>query len=882
MNQERLNFDKWVNQTAQTLHSFDLFPSEVSQDVTNSLSKKLWPFQEAALLNLEFIWSSQGRKMIEQQTAFDPRHLLFNMATGTGKTLLIAASILEAYKLGYQRVLFFVSRKNIVSKTIDNLTNNTSLKYMFSEAPQINGQMINFKVVDVYDDVIPSGEIQIIFQTVNGLHSLINDVKENTIPLDVFSKNKILMIADEAHHLSGQTLSKSDKEIATENKHWEESVNLIFEAGENQQPNLLLEFSATIDWMNDDIAEKYWNKILFQYDLPKFMNDGYSKTVRRIETGLSVESTMLNAVLLSQYRKDLAFDEGLQVKPVVLFKSNNIVESQANVELFKNMIESLSISVITNHFNILEDGIAEDSILRQVIDYYASNEESIGKITTSIKQDFAPANIIDMNDDRFEALNLKLVNTMDNPLNKRRVVFNVDKLNEGWDVLNLFDIARLGNVPDVKVPKKMPKQLKNKTYQQEAQLIGRGARLYRFDDNDKRIFDGQKRLEPLERVYYHTSNKSGYVAYLVEALRRMGVESSVDGAVHTEKVILRDAFKKSSLYQHGYLLVNDFETVDSTTYRTLSDYGLTKPVSVQQVQSMNDANFDEASQESETKLISFDGSKISDRIWLKAIHMNPRMRFSFLKSKMHDIDGLSDVIVQIKELKIDLVTNVGNVGIPSDAMSQLAIANQVVDFVANTLSKTRANVRGLKTPMAKNVKEVFADYEVEVDASIGVDELYDLERHKKQQYFSHTRVVMDSYEHSLVDRFEQYIEVLKRNGFTNVWLIRNDEHFNKLGLVDLDGNGTFMPDFVLYFEKKQDTGVASYEMFLEPKGEYLADHDRWKEKLLELFRDDEEIHSLFDAFEEGGIKVSGTKFYSPNDAASIRQMESDLKAFTEH
>ena len=36
------------------------------------------------------------------------RHLLFHMATGSGKTLIMAGAILHFYKLGYRNFLFFV------------------------------------------------------------------------------------------------------------------------------------------------------------------------------------------------------------------------------------------------------------------------------------------------------------------------------------------------------------------------------------------------------------------------------------------------------------------------------------------------------------------------------------------------------------------------------------------------------------------------------------------------------------------------------------------------------------------------------------------------------------------------------------------------------
>ena len=82
-----------------------------------------------------------------------------------------------------------------------------------------------------------------------------------------------------------------------------------------------------------------------------------------------------------------------------------------------------------------------------------------------------------------------------------RAIFTVDKLNEGWDVLNLYDIVRLYNTRDSK------SNIPGKTTIKEVQLIGRGARYYPFklpeefeekkfiNDKFKRKFDHDKENE---------------------------------------------------------------------------------------------------------------------------------------------------------------------------------------------------------------------------------------------------------------------------------------------------------------------------------------------------------------------------------------------------
>ena len=57
------------------------------------------------------------------------------MATGSGKTLIMAANILYLYRLGYRNFIFFVNSTNIIEKTKDNFLNSLSEKYLF--APKI-------------------------------------------------------------------------------------------------------------------------------------------------------------------------------------------------------------------------------------------------------------------------------------------------------------------------------------------------------------------------------------------------------------------------------------------------------------------------------------------------------------------------------------------------------------------------------------------------------------------------------------------------------------------------------------------------------------------------------------------------------------------------
>src|SRR3954464_13386881 len=55
--------------------------------------------------------------------------LLFNMATGSGKTMIMAALMIDLYRRGHRKFVFFVNTTNIIEKTRENFLDQSSIKY---------------------------------------------------------------------------------------------------------------------------------------------------------------------------------------------------------------------------------------------------------------------------------------------------------------------------------------------------------------------------------------------------------------------------------------------------------------------------------------------------------------------------------------------------------------------------------------------------------------------------------------------------------------------------------------------------------------------------------------------------------------------------------
>lgn len=208
----------------------------------------------------------------------------------------------------------------------------------------------------------------------------------------------------------------------------------------------MLEFTATIP--NDKkVLEKYNDKIVYEYALKQFYKDGFSKRILLEQYGNSMEQRMLGACLSNLYRQLLAMENNIALKPVILFKNDLVKNSKNNHNTFNEMLENLSADDISDFYNMIGE---KSELFKNSLSFFKNIYRSnyINKIVEHIKQSFKDVYQVNANED-LGANKIKL-NTLEDKDNDVRVIFAADKLNEGWDVLNLFDIVRL----DQNTPKK--------------------------------------------------------------------------------------------------------------------------------------------------------------------------------------------------------------------------------------------------------------------------------------------------------------------------------------------------------------------------------------------------------------------------------------------
>lgn len=229
---------------------------------------------------------------------------------------------------------------------------------------------------------------------------------------------------------------------------------------------------------NPQIRAEYESKIIYDYPLAKFRADGFSKEIKTLRTDVSIMERAIQAIMLSQYRLKVFQDNRLSIKPVVLFKSAKISDSIKFMVDFLKIVESLSGSELQRISKL-----TDNETLNKAYAYFKKNGISFDQLAQELREDFSAAHCISANDDKETEQKQIVLNSLEDASNPYRAVFEVKKLDEGWDVLNLFDIVRL-----YETRQSGGKKISAATVS-EAQLIGRGARYcpFQVDDEQEKV-----------------------------------------------------------------------------------------------------------------------------------------------------------------------------------------------------------------------------------------------------------------------------------------------------------------------------------------------------------------------------------------------------------
>jgi type III restriction enzyme len=783
------------------------------------------------------------------------------MATGSGKTLVMAGLMLYLYEKGFRNFLFFVNSNNIIKKTKDNFLNPQASKYLFNDKIVIDGKEVYIKETDTFESA-DDKNINIKFTTIQQLHIDLNNTKENSVTYEDFKDKKMVLIADEAHHLVAGT--RSGNLFGS----WEDTVKKIHETNFD---NILLEFTATIDTETAALLNHYQDKVIFKYDLAQFRIDKYSKEINLIRSGFDQQERIIQALILNLYRQELATANNINLKPVILFKAKKTIkESEQNKVDFHNLIDLMSSELVDQIRNT-----ATVSIVQKAFNFFDSINISSAEISRRIKSNFRFENCISANNDEEAEKNQLLLNTLEDENNPIRAVFAVQKLNEGWDVLNLYDIVRLYEGQNTGGTNTTV----GATTLAEAQLIGRGARYFPFaleqgQDKFTRKYDDDQAndLKILEELYYHTKEDSRYISELKKALVESGIYEDEDKLV-TKQLTLKLDFKETEFYKTGKVVYNKKVEKSYNNVKSFSDLGVSKRNFAFTLSSGSGRTSSAFSKEEETTTEKTESkdikvSAIPKHIIRFALAQNPYFYFDSLERFFPNVESLSNFIDSKDYLGgLEITFNASKTRLADISNHDFLLAIQgLLQSIEMEIKSNLTEFEG-SDYIKEYVHKVFKDKEIKVykdsERADGQEALV-----ANEPWYVYNANYGTSEEKKFVELFQRRFEGLKEK-FTNIYLIRNER---EIKIIDKLGRA-FEPDFVLFCKQKKGKELT-YQVFIEPKGAHLIANDKWKEEFLKQIREEEKTIKI----DTDNYVITGVPFYNyANENEFKKTLEDTLK-----
>lgn len=856
--------EKYLYEIIESLEQAGML-EEMPEFISQGLSENiiLREYQEQAF---KYFITYYENKMLHKNKQI---HTLFHMATGSGKTVIMAGLILYLYTKGYRKFLFFVNQSNVVEKTRDNFTNPASSKYLFAEEIQYLGNKVKIKEVDRFEP--NDDDIQICFTTTQKLHLDLFAPKENSITYKDFEDNEIVFISDESHHVNSST-KKETKEEEEERKSWEYSVT---NALSQNRDSIMLEFTATVDLRDHNVEAKYKDKIIFDYQLKKFRESGYTKDFQNFATESELWDRTLMALVLSEYRKFMFNDNKLNIKPVVMLKSQKIVESKSFYEQFFEKIEKLT------SYELMALYKANIDILNTALDYFKAKDETFELLEHSIKNSFTKETSVIMNEktDNNKEKQL-LVNSLEDEDNPIRTIFTVDMLNEGWDVLNLYDIVRLY---DTRQGSGIAGKIGNYTIK-EAQLIGRGARYCPFKINEeqekyKRKYDQDldNKLRILETMFFHSRNDSKYIAELKQALIQTGLQDRDPIKLEYK---LKEEFKETEFYKKAYVFANKRVPRTRDDIRDIEDslktkvYRYTVRTNKGNIINLMDEEENSVSHSAKVKTVKF--QEIDYNILLGSIERFDELKFSVIKLKYPNVKSMREFLISDNylgnsTLEISYEEEING----RDLRNACTKAFTKIATHVNSIKSEFEGTKQFEPMMLKDIIKDKAIYLSKVDENGGkgdsqnncVNPEYKLDLSKEQWY-----VFNDNYgtseEKLFIKYFKTNIEPKLKEKDLEYYIIRN-ERVPELAIYSFEHGERFEPDFLIFIKKKKDDSFVVHQMYAEPKGSNLLEEDKWKEEFLKEIQDKAIANPMFDYGNK--YKIIGLPFY--NEEHRRKEME---------
>lgn len=443
-------------------------------------------------------------------------------------------------------------------------------------------------------------------------------------------------------------------------------------------------------------------------------------------------------------------------------------------------------------------------------------------------------------------------------------------LNEGWDVLNLFDIVRLYDTRDSKGNRP------GKTTIAEAQLIGRGARYYPFkldeeDEKFKRKFDQKPEndMKIVEELYYHSSHNPRYIQELKTALRKTGIMPPQEPKTFHLKI--KENIKKTDFWKNGFIFINRKVEVDRSKIKDINDLDVLKnfgPYNLKTGFVSDRVIFDEEIKPEEDRITKqFELNAFNVSIIRKALSKLEFYKFDNMRKYFPKLNSINEFVESLKQIRVDIRSSkikLNNLT-PDD---KLEICLHILKQLESQIRADYTEYKGTKLFVQNKIKDIvkdktlninvgdYSDQEFGVSMSNPKHDNFRLDLSKRDWY-----VYDENYGTSEEKHFIQFINgVMEKleEKYSEIYLVRNANLFQIYRFSD---GKPIEPDFVLFLKEKGKKKLIQYQLFIEPKGTHLLKTDQWKEEFLKEIENNYQIQLLI---ENENYKLFGMPFYNEN------------------
>jgi type III restriction enzyme len=425
------------------------------------------------------------REVVNDETKDEAPFMSFEMATGSGKTMLMGAAMyLLREKHGITDFLVITpASTDIYQKSIRNFSSTGAESVWADDTPFT----FNLITGDNYTQNLfykPGNDANIFVFNIAKFGANANktdkpweeaiwkDDDGNTISIKQYLKGRRLaIITDEAHHAQTAAAQKIIK---------------------NFHPNLVLEFTATAVEnvaSTDTKAAKKSQTIIYKYDVRRFLEDGYGKLVRAVALASTggprskdlvhpdekLKLVTLALIHLLKHQAILLDPKARQLKPLAFVKvKEDTVYTQ---KVFNYLVHELADD--TDSLRVIQDKILLQelqitSLLKQIWDEHYQHNPA--KLRNDLRKFTSTGIFYHGASSKATEQQFREIRTNDVEL-----VVYMQRLDEGIDLPNIFTMAVVNDTStEFKTSVK--------------QIIGRGIRLYK----DQREFDDLDNTEPLK------------------------------------------------------------------------------------------------------------------------------------------------------------------------------------------------------------------------------------------------------------------------------------------------------------------------------------------------------------------------------------------------